>query len=57
MFYKSTRFWALVLFAGVGILQNYAMLPAEVSLALLTVLGGHIGIRTVDRFSEEVGKK
>lgn len=55
LFLQSSRFHALVLsglllwFVGAGTLSLEAVQP------ILLVLLGHIGIRTVDRFAENVG--
>jgi hypothetical protein len=56
-FLKSTRFWAVVALSLVMMLHSYGVLPAEVRDLLMTVLGGHVGLRTIDRFAENVGKK
>ena len=56
-FWLSSRFWSLVLIAGVHLLGVYGLLPVEVVEALYVVLGGHVGLRSVDRFAENVGKK
>ena len=54
--FSSSRFWSLVVVAALGLLTQYGLLPVEIMQALVTVLLGHVGIRTVDRFSEKVGK-
>ena len=57
LFLTSTRFWALVLIAIIGVLQTEGILSAEIATALVTILGGFAVVRTVDRFSEKVGNK
>lgn len=57
IFLTSTRFWALVLIAIIGVLEAEGTLSAEIAVALVTILGGFVGIKTVDRFSEKVGNK
>ena len=54
LFLKSTRFWALVLIAIVGVLKAEAILADDFSNALITILTGFTVIRTVDRFSETI---
>lgn len=58
-FLKSNRFWSLVGIAIVFVLGQYGILSPEVVAALEVILGGHIVIRTTDRFSETIasGKK
>lgn len=53
---KSNRFHALVAFAIVGVLMGNNWIDQSVGLALLTILAGHIGIRTVDRLGEKIGR-
>jgi hypothetical protein len=56
-FLKSTRFWALVLI-GLSIWFNQlGWIPAELQAFIYTVAGGHVGLRTIDRFSENINKK
>lgn len=54
---KSTRFQALVALSIVIILGDYGILPYEVVTAFVTILGGHIGIRTIDRLGEKIGNE
>lgn len=54
---KSTRFQALVLLAIFGILNTYGILTDMIMTAAMTILGGHIGIRTLDRLGEKIGNK
>lgn len=54
---KSTRFQALVALSIVIILGDYGILPYEVVTAFVTILGGHIGIRSWDRFSDKIGSR
>jgi len=55
-FLKSRRFWSLVVIAVLGVLQTEGILPDEIVKALVIILSGFIGIRTIDRFSESVSK-
>jgi len=56
-FLKSNRFWALVLF-GVAIwFGDLGWFPAELVAFIQTVTAGHIGIRSLDRLGESIGKK
>ena len=54
-FWKSTRFWALVLTAVVYAANTAGWMPAELANALYVVLVGNISIRSIDRFSEKIG--
>jgi len=54
---KSNRFQALVVLSIFVILGQYDILSEPIVTAAITILGGHIGIRTIDRFSENIGKK
>lgn len=54
-FLKSSRFQALVALAIVFLLGQYGILPDEIVTAFATILGGHIGIRTIDRATEKLG--
>jgi len=56
-FLKSNRFWSLVILAVVWLLGQEGVIGADIAQAIEVILGGHIAIRTVDRFSEEVGDK
>ena len=59
-FLQSTRFWkvviAVVLFAlvQIGVIDGVA--AESIANSLTVILGFSVGIRTVDRFSENVGK-
>lgn len=55
-FLKSNRFWALILLVIVMVLGEYGWISTELSSSLEVLFGGFIGIRTVDRVSEYVGK-
>jgi hypothetical protein len=52
-FLSSLRFWALCLIALVGVLQAEGVISQEVSIALVTILGGFTAIRTIDKFSQK----
>lgn len=54
-FLKSTRFWALVVGSVVLYLQTKGLLGQPEMVLIETILGGFIGIRTVDRFGEKAG--
>lgn len=57
-FLLSTRFWALVLIGVSLILQDYGVVSKTYMDFVFTVAGGHIGLRTIDRFGESfVAKK
>jgi len=52
--FKSTRFQALVLLAVIFFAGDMGWLSGELVQAFALILGGHVGIRTVDRFSEKI---
>ena len=52
LFITSTRFWALVILSVCVALNAYGVLPTETLTALITLLGGFITVRTLDRFSD-----
>lgn len=52
---KSSRFQALVALSIFIVLGSYGILPLEIVAAAVTMLGGHIGIRTIDRLGEKIG--
>lgn len=54
-FVYSTRFWALVVGAIVLYLQTKGIIGKEEVILLETILGGFVGIRTIDRFAEKNG--
>jgi len=56
-FLKSNRFWSLVLLVVTIGLGKLEVFDAATVSTLVTLFGGFIGIRTVDRFAEFVGKK
>jgi hypothetical protein len=51
-FLKSRRFWCLVLIAIVKVLAAEGIIPDFLASGLYTILGGFIGIRTIDKFIE-----
>jgi len=53
-FLSSTRFWALII-AGLVIVADGNFTQQAWIKGLLAVLGGFIGIRTIDRASEKLG--
>jgi TctA family transporter len=53
-FLSSRRFWALIVIAIVGVLGQEGILSSEIVAGLITILGGFVGIRTIDKFSETV---
>jgi hypothetical protein len=53
-FLKSSRFHSLVGIAVLLFLESIEVLAPGVTQPLLVILSGHIGIRTVDRFAEEM---
>ena len=54
-FLSSNRFWALVIGAVILYLQSKSYIGAAETALIETILGGFIGIRTVDRFAEKAG--
>jgi len=55
-FLNSKRFWGLIAIAIIGVLIEEGILSSEVGQALIKIIGGFIAIRTIDRFSEKIGK-
>ena len=57
-FLKSNRFWALVLLAVSFYLDKYGFTLDSHGVAVLLemVAGGHVGLRTVDRFAEKFSR-
>jgi len=55
-FLTSNRFWAVVIAAVVLYLSNKGILGMSETVFLETILAAFVGIRTVDRFSERIGK-
>ncbi len=55
-FYTSSRFWALVILACVGYITDMNYIRPEIAEMFYVILGGHVGLRTLDRFSETIGK-
>lgn len=56
-FLKSTRFWAVVAIAVSMQLGALGLLTREVVEFIYVIAGGHIGLRTIDKVSENLGKK
>lgn len=54
---RSTRFYLVVIAFVAVLLGDYGLIPAEIVALVSSVLGVSVGIRTVDRFSEKIGKK
>lgn len=54
-FLKSTRFWALVVGALCLYLYTKGWIGQPEVVLIETILGGFVGIRTVDRFGEKSG--
>ena len=50
MFLKSTRFWAIVAIAIIGVLFKESIISSELNSFLLTILSGYTVVRTVDKF-------
>ena len=50
-FLTSTRFWALVIIAVVGVLQHEGIISLDIMNALDVILWGYVGVRTADKFS------
>lgn len=51
-FLKSRRFWGLIIIAVLGVFQNEGIIAQDIVSAIVLIIGGFIGIRTLDRFSE-----
>jgi len=54
-FLKSTRFWSVVIMAITVYLQTKGIIGDPEMILITTVLGGHVALRTVDRFAEKSG--
>lgn len=52
LFLTSTRFWAIVGIAIVGVLFSEGIISMELNAFLLTVLSGYTVVRTVDKFKK-----
>lgn len=52
-FLTSTRFWAVVIIALSFQLSDMGLISDRLFEFLSMIAGGHIGIRTVDRFGEQ----
>lgn len=55
-FLKSNRFWSLVIGAFVYYGQQKGFIGPEEMQLIITILGGHVAIRTVDRLGEKAGE-
>jgi len=55
-FLKSNRFWSLVVIALVWVAGQWGFITPEIVAAIEVILGGHIVIRTTDRFSETIAE-
>ena len=51
-FLKSRRFWSLVLIAIVKVLESEGIIPSDIAGGIVTILGGFIAIRTVDKVTD-----
>lgn len=51
-FLKSRRFWGLIIIAILGVFENEGIIAQDIVSAIVLIIGGFIGIRTLDRFSE-----
>jgi len=51
-FLQSTRFWAMLLLAGFQVLSNEGVISAGILEGIQMLLGGFIGVRTLDRTAE-----
>jgi len=56
-FLQSNRFWVLVIGAVVLYLETKGLIGEAERTLVVTMAGGFIGIKSIDRFSEKVGKK
>lgn len=50
-FLTSNRFWSLVILSGVLWLGHTGHITPELTNSLTVLLGGHIGINTIDRLN------
>jgi len=48
-FIKSRRFWSLVAIAILKVLETEGILPSVITNAIVLILSGFIGIRTIDK--------
>ena len=48
----SVRFWQVVGIAVVGYLGDTGVVSPEVSISIITVLGGSVAIGTIDKLSK-----
>jgi len=55
-FSKSNRFWALTVGAVVFYLKSKGLIGNEETILIETILGGFIGIKTIDRLGEKIGQ-
>lgn len=55
-FLKSRRFWALVLIGIIQALETVGAIPSVVADSLKIILGGFVGITTVDDFAKILAK-
>ena len=53
-FLKSRRFWGLIVIAVLGVFQTEGIISPDIVSAIVLIVGGFIGIRTLDRFSETI---
>lgn len=54
-FLKANRFWALVIGAVAIYIKAKGFIGESELILIETVVGGFIGIRTIDRLGEKVG--
>lgn len=54
-FLSSTRFWGLIIMAIVRVLEGEMILSSDLATAIYTIVGGYIGIRTIDKTAKAVG--
>jgi len=57
LFLKSTRFWVMVAGAFVLYLNSKGYIGVHETKLLETVAALFVGIRTIDRLGEKIGKK
>jgi len=53
-FLFATRFWAMVLGAVALYLRSKGFIGEEEAILVATVLGGFIGVKTIDRLGENL---
>jgi hypothetical protein len=53
-FLKSTRFWGLVIIAVIKVLEGEFIISSELANSIYVLIGGFIGIRTIDKTATKI---